>query len=331
MHSCFALVHYFPVMHSDSCNNMIILLLKYSRIRNSHLKIERVLRAPNNYTEATQLRVSRVTALRPQLIAQLDFNCIQPKNITMEYIRGLLYLFALLMALVCVIVLYKNSVSHIMLRHPIKHQFVPVRFPTAVDEGFAPGNHALVQTSQGAMDAAENVTPAQVPRGSIPDAVPDYATPSLPSHHPYTYLIALQYYEQLASATRNVFQLANLTIHWSRRAVEPFIVGSTYSAVPFSPSLSGLFRFSDFYNISSVAAQMGDCFSKDLVLHSFEDFLVNATRNFLLLNFWVSGDQSGQVADCTSGRDQFREAESRLNRHLERVKSQAIASSWTRL
>ena len=25
MHSCFALVHYFPVMHSDSCNNMILI------------------------------------------------------------------------------------------------------------------------------------------------------------------------------------------------------------------------------------------------------------------------------------------------------------------
>ena len=186
-------------------------------------------------------------------------------NTTMQYRRGLVYLLALLMALVCVITLYKNSNSQAFSRHPIQHQL----------------------------------------------------------HHPY--LIALYYSEQLASATRNVFQLINLTIHWSRRAVEPFIEGSTYSAVPSSSGLSELFRFSELYNKSSVAAQMGDCFSKDLVLHSFEDFLVNATRNFILLNFWISDDKSGLVADCTSGRDQFREAESRLNKHLERVKSQAIA------
>ena len=223
------------------------------------------------------------------------------------------------MALVCVITLYKISMSHTILSS-IQHQLVTVRLPAAVDTDVTPGNNALVQTSQRAMDAAEDIT-----RGSTPDVVSNPAALSLPSHHPY--LIALQYYEQLASATRNVFQLMNLTVHWSRRAVEPFIAGSTYSAVPFSPSLSGLFRFSDFYNISSVAAQMGECCSKDLILHSFEDFLVNATREFLLLIFRMSDDKSGQVADCTSGRDEeFRKAESRLNRHLERVKSQAIAA-----
>ena len=31
MHSCFALVHYFPVMHSDSCNNMIVIHVLSSR------------------------------------------------------------------------------------------------------------------------------------------------------------------------------------------------------------------------------------------------------------------------------------------------------------
>ena len=229
------------------------------------------------------------------------------------------------MALVCMITLtmYKISMSHTILRHPIQHQLVPVRLPTAVDTDVTPGNLAIVQTSQRTMDAAEDITSAQVPRGSMPNVIHYHVSLSLPSHHPY--LIALYYNEQLASATRNFFQLVNLTVHWNKRAVEPFIAGSKYSAVPSSPSLSGLFRFSDFCNISSVAAQMRDCFSKDLVLHSFEDFLVNATREFLLLNFWMSDDQSGQVADCTSGRDQFRKAESRLNKHLERVKSQAIA------
>ena len=202
------------------------------------------------------------------------------------------------MALVCVIILYKSGVSRTMLRNPIPYKTVPDRFPTA----------------EGAMDAA-------VAQSSLPDELP--AT-SVPSHHPY--LIALKYAEQLQSATRNVFQLVNLTVHWNRRAVEPFIAGSTYSGVPSSPSLSGLFRFGDFYNISSVVAQMGDCFSEDLLLYSFEDFLVNATREFLLLNFRMSGDKSGKVTDCTPGRDEeFRKVESRLNTHLERVKSQAIA------
>ena len=221
----------------------------------------------------------------------------------MEYNRGrsLLCLIVLLMALVCVIILHKNRVSHTMSRNPIQHQFTPVRFPPAV--------HSL-----GVMDAA-------VPQSSLPDVIP---APSVLSHHPY--LIALKYEEQLASATRNVFQLVNLTVHWNRRAVEPFIAGSTYSGVPSSPSLSGLFRFSEFYNSSSVAAQMGDCFSKELLLYSFEDFLVNATREFLLLDFRMSGDKSGKVTDCTSGRDkEFRKVESRLNAHLERVKSEAIA------
>ena len=150
--------------------------------------------------------------------------------------RGFLCLIVLLMALVCVIILYKSGVSRTMLRNPTPYKTVPDRFPTA----------------EGAMDAA-------VAQSSLPDELP--AT-SVPSHYPY--LIALKYEEQLQSATRNVFQLVNLTVHWNRRAVEPFIAGSTYSEVPSSPSLSGLFRFGDFYNISSVVAQMGDCFSEDL-------------------------------------------------------------------
>ena len=234
--------------------------------------------------------------------------------------RGLLYLIVLLVTVIGVITLYNvNSVSHTILRHPIQqqHQMVPDRFPAAMDP--APSGLALAQTSR---DVAADIAPGA--QSSMPDVLPDPTAPSLPSHHPY--LITLKYEEQLASATRNVFQLVNLTVHWNRRAVEPFISGSTYSAVPSSPSLSGLFRFSEFYNASSVAAQMGDCFSKDLFLYSFEDFLVNATRNFLLLKFKMSGDKSGRVADCTSSQgEEFKKAENRLNAHVERVKSQAIA------
>ena len=140
------------------------------------------------------------------------------------------------------------------------------------------------------------------------------------------YLVALQYEEQLASATRNFFQLVNLTVHWNRRAVEPFVRGSTYAGIPARPELKGLLRFSAIYNLSSATVEMDKCFSRSISLYSFEDFLVNATRKFILLVLRVSSDQSGRVTDCTNNQSEgLRKAEDRLNAHLKRVKGAAIA------
>ena len=143
---------------------------------------------------------------------------------------------------------------------------------------------------------------------------------------PHPYLVAVQYAEQLASATRNAFQLVNLTVHWNRKPVEPFVVGSFYAGVPPEANLKGLLRFSAIYNLSSVTAQMEKCFSRNISLYSFEDFLVNATRNFLLLTLNVSSDQTGHIADCTNNQSTaLRTTEKRLNAHLKRVNSSAMA------
>ena len=54
-------------------------------------------------------------------------------------------------------------------------------------------------------------------------------------HTGHPYLISLQYDDQLGGAIRSFVQLANTTVHWNRRPVEPFVVAAHCVGVP-SPS-----------------------------------------------------------------------------------------------
>ena len=141
--------------------------------------------------------------------------------------------------------------------------------------------------------------------------------------HPY--LIALHYYDQLGGAIRSFVQLVNTTVHWNRRPVEPFVVAAHCVGVPSPSDMQGSYRFHDFYNLSSVEVQLSECFSHPTTFSSFEEFLLNSTREFIVLKF-SKGNKPGSIKDCTHAQNaRIRTEETNFNNHLNSIKSKAIA------
>ena len=141
--------------------------------------------------------------------------------------------------------------------------------------------------------------------------------------HPY--LIALHYDDQLAGAIRGLVQLVNTTVHWNRRPVEPFVVATSYVGVPSPSDIQGIYRFHDFYSLSNAEVQLSECFSHPTSFSTFEEFLLNSTREFVLLKF-SNGNKPGSIKDCTHAQNTgIRKVETDLNKHLNNIKSKAIA------
>ena len=145
------------------------------------------------------------------------------------------------------------------------------------------------------------------------------------THVTHPYLIAFHYDDQLGGATRGFVQLVNTTVHWNRRPVEPFVVNAHYVAVPSPSIMQGIYHFHDIYNLSGVEVQLSECFSHPMTFFTFEEFLLNSTREFVLLEFSI-GNKPGSIKDCTHAQNaELRRVESDLNKHLNDVKSKAIA------
>ena len=146
--------------------------------------------------------------------------------------------------------------------------------------------------------------------------------------HPY--LIAFHYDDQLGGAMRGFVQLVNITVHWNRRPVEPFVVASYLVAVPSPGDMRGIHRFSDLYDSSSVEVWLSECSSHPTSLSTFEEFLLNSTREFVLLVF-SKGKMPGSIEDCTHAQSsKIRSVETKLNQHLlTEVQSKAIAKYGT--
>ena len=145
------------------------------------------------------------------------------------------------------------------------------------------------------------------------------------THMTHPYLIALHYDDQLGGATRGFVQLVNTTVHWNRRPVEPFVFNAHYVAVPSPSDMSGIYRFHDFYNLSGVEVLLSECFSHPTTFSTFEEFILNSTREFVLLKFSI-GNKPGSIKDCTHAQNaSLRRVETNLNKHLNDVKSKAIA------
>ena len=138
-------------------------------------------------------------------------------------------------------------------------------------------------------------------------------------HHQYkpplSYIAVLKYADQLGGAMLRFAQLLHLTAKWKRHGVEPFVLGSGLG-IPRKGNLDGLFHLSDIYNLSSFKVCAGDT-----TISSFEDFLVNSTRELVLLNFVNGKKREPSIYDCAGDQSVV----TAFNIYLNSVKSKAIA------
>ena len=135
-------------------------------------------------------------------------------------------------------------------------------------------------------------------------------------YKPWSYIVVLNYADQLAGAIRRFAQLLYLTAKWKRNGVDPFLLGSGLG-IPRKANLDDVLHLSDFYNLSSIEVCVGNT-----TISSFEDFLVNSTRELVWLNF-VKGHKKRDpsIYDCKEDWN----ATGTFNGYLNRVKSEAIA------
>ena len=71
MHSCFALVHYFPVMPSDSCNN-ILQVLYFFRLQSNWTKVSKSLSHLHHYWFLRALVQEAITGLGLELESRTE-------------------------------------------------------------------------------------------------------------------------------------------------------------------------------------------------------------------------------------------------------------------
>ena len=131
----------------------------------------------------------------------------------------------------------------------------------------------------------------------------------------FSYIVALEYADQLGGAMHRFAQLLQLTAKWKRHGVEPFVLGSGLG-IPRKGNLEGLLHLSDIYNLSSLELCAGNT-----TVSSFEDFLANSTRELVWLNFVKGKKRDPSIYDCTGDQNVI----SAFNVYLNSVKSKAIA------
>ena len=135
------------------------------------------------------------------------------------------------------------------------------------------------------------------------------------------YLVILNIPEQLTSAVEHFVQLYMInTLHWKLGMIEPYVRGTWLA---FLPSVKDDFRslplLSTYFNRSHMIHNLKQCFHSDVQLNTFEDFLINAARPFIVLKFVAGGPD---ISECPSSMNK---TEYRLNYHLQRVKDKAVA------
>ena len=134
---------------------------------------------------------------------------------------------------------------------------------------------------------------------------------------PLSYIVVLEYADQLGGAMPRFAQLLQLTAKWKRHGVEPFVLGSGLG-IPRKGNLEGLLHLSDIYNLSSLELCAGNT-----TVSSFEDFLVNSPRELVLLNFVKGKKRDPSIYDCTGDQNVVTAFNVYLN--STNVKSKAIA------
>ena len=132
-----------------------------------------------------------------------------------------------------------------------------------------------------------------------------------------SYVAVLEYADQLGGAMRRFAQLLNITAKWKKHGVDPFVLDS-HLGIPRKGKLDGLFHLSDIFNLSSLEVCAGNATAS-----SFEDFLVNSTRELVWLSFVKGKKRDPSIYNCTGDQNAITAFNVYLN--STSVKSKAIA------
>ena len=147
------------------------------------------------------------------------------------------------------------------------------------------------------------------------------------------YLVILNIPEQLTAATYDFVQLYMVNQwHWKLGMIEPYVLGSSLSFVPpTEKDFSSLPLLSKYFNRSYLINNLQTCFySDDVKLQSFPQFLINAARDFVIVNFVTHNNpkQPMDISECDY-RDMSK-TQNRLNYHLHKVRHEAMSRHGTK-
>ena len=138
------------------------------------------------------------------------------------------------------------------------------------------------------------------------------------------YLVIVEASEQLTSAVENFVQLYMInTLHWKLGMIEPYVLGTQLAFLPpVTEDLRSLPLLSTYFNRSHMMHNLKECFHSDVELNTFEDFLINAARPLIVLNFVTDKTLAKEVSKCSFLMSRI---EYPLNYHVQRVKEEAMA------
>ena len=151
------------------------------------------------------------------------------------------------------------------------------------------------------------------------------------------YLVILNIPEQLTAATEDFVQLYMVNQrHWKLGMIEPYVLGSSLSFVPpAEKEFSSLPLLSKYLNRRYLINNLQACFySEDVKLQSFPQFLIDAARDFVIVNFVTHHDprqpmdMTKNISECDY-RD-MKKNQSLLNHHLHKVRHEAMSRHGTK-
>ena len=155
---------------------------------------------------------------------------------------------------------------------------------------------------------------------------PDIDTGTRSNQSKLGYLVILDIPEQLTSAVEDFVQLYMINqLHWKLGMIEPYVLGTRLA---FSPPKSEDFRFlpllSTYFNRSHMMLNLKKCSHSDMKLISFKNFLINAARSLIMLQFITNMTVAEDISECSFSRSETHGINI-LNHHLRRIKRKAIA------
>ena len=189
------------------------------------------------------------------------------------------------------------------------------------------------------MNVALHTGNSSVASGDVPDNVNHSENNKEVKKHygSLGYLVILKIPEQLTAATDAFVQLYMVNQkHWNLGMIEPYVLGSALSFVPpTEKEFWSLPLLSKYLNRSILINTLQTCFySNDVKLQSFPQFLIDAARDFVIVNFVTHHnprqpmDMTKSISECDY-RD-MNKTQSRLNYHLHKVRREAMSRHGTK-
>ena len=162
------------------------------------------------------------------------------------------------------------------------------------------------------------------PKATTEKTDPATNTETSINHNKLGYLVILKIPEQLTSAVEEFVQLYKInTLHWKLGMIEPYVLGTRLAFLPpVTEDLRSLPLLSTYFNRSHMMHNLKECFHSDVQLNTFQDFMINAARPFIVLKFVIDGSVKKDISECSFSMDK---TEYLLNYHLQRVKDKAMS------